>query len=45
MNDGPVDPAHGLQADIGQILLHIHGVTIDPGGPFANRGRDALSRA
>jgi hypothetical protein len=28
MNDGPVDPAHGLHADIGQIVLHVHDVTL-----------------
>ena len=39
MDDGPVKLAHGLQADVGQVLLQVHAATLEHDGHPANRGR------
>jgi len=38
MDDGPVQLAHGLQADIGQVLLQVHAVTLEHDDPANHEG-------
>ena len=55
MDDGPVKLAHGLQADIGQVLLQVHAATLEHDGHPAqprkthpeptDRARAPLSRS
>ena len=44
MDDGPVDLAHGLQADIDQVLLQVHAATLEHDGHPANHGRPTPSQ-
>jgi hypothetical protein len=44
MDDCPVKLAHGLQADIGQVLLQVHAATQEHDGHPAGHGRPAPSQ-
>ena len=44
MDDGPVKLAHGLQADIGQVLLQVHAATLEHDGHPANHRRPTPSQ-